>query len=104
MTRTRYMTLSESDQINKSGNKYPDLMSFPIDRFQYTDTEKEYILSETDLDRFYMVCYRYYGVPYYDDIVLWLNNIDSIHDVEPGRTVRLPSRRDLDRFMVKNLK
>lgn len=104
MKRTRYMTIKESNQINKNGNKYPDIMSFPIESFKFTDTEKEYILSETDIDRFYMVCYKYYGIPYYDDIVLWLNNIDSIHNVSPGRKILLPSKRDLDRFVIKNLK
>ena len=104
MARTRYDTIKPSSQINLKGNQYPDLMSFPIDKFKFTEISKEYILTEPDIDRFYLVCYREYGVSYFDDIILWLNNIDTIHDVTPGTSIQLPAKKDLDRFIIRNLK
>jgi len=99
--RNRYQLLKESSQTNSKGNPYPDIMSFPIEKFSYTGTTREYYLTQTDIDRIDILCYREYGVTYYDDIILWLNNIDSLHNVAPGTKISLPSKKDLDRFMIK---
>lgn len=102
--RSRYKTLKESTQTNSKGNPYPDVMSFPIEKFTFTGTGKEYYLTQTDIDRIDLLCYREYGVSYYDDMVLWLNDIDSLHNIVAGTKILLPPKRDLDRFMIKNMR
>jgi len=102
--RNRYEVMKESDQVNTDGNKYPDVMTFPIEKFLYTNTAKKYILRRFDLDRFDLLCIREYGVAYYDDIILWLNNIDNLKNAVPGQEILLPSKRDLDRFFSKYLR
>lgn len=104
MARTRYEIMKASNQTNSDGNNYPDVMTFPIEKFVFTDPGKNHILTRSDLDRFDILCIREYGVSYYDDIVLWLNNIDNLKNVTPGNTIFLPTKRDLDRFFTKNLR
>lgn len=99
--RSKYKTIKPSTQINSKGNPYPDMMSFPIEKFSFTGTSKEYFLTQTDIDRIDLLMFREYGSTYYDDLVLWLNDIDSLKNVSPGLKITLPSKRDLDRFIVK---
>lgn len=101
--KSRYQLMKPSNEKNSMGNEYPDVMTFPIEKFKFVDKPREHIITEPERDRFYFVCYREYGVAYYDDIVLWLNNIDSLHNIEPGLTVLLPSKRDMDKFFIRNM-
>ena len=104
MIRNRYSILKESIQINNEGITYPDIMTFPIKNFKFFYIPREYTVTEPDIDRFYMICYKAYGVAFYDDIVLWLNNIASPKDLNPGDTILIPDKRDLDRFFITYLK
>lgn len=101
MARTRYLTMTESSVTNSQGVAYPDILSFPIDKFKYTEEPYEYVLTQSDIDRFDYLMYRFYNTAYYDDMVLWLNNIASLHDLEPGDTINLPSKTDLENFFIK---
>jgi len=104
MARSRYDLLKESIQTNDEGITYPDIMSFPINKYKPRFASREYGVTEPDIDRFYIVCYKTYGVSFYDDLVLWLNNIDTVHNIKPGDTIFLPDKRDLDRFYIQYLK
>jgi hypothetical protein len=99
----RYATIKESTQVTDKGENYPDLMSFPIEKFSFSGNGKEVVLTQSDLDRFDLTCARQYGSSIYGDLVLWLNNISSIHYITAGETIVFPSLRDLEKFMIKNL-
>ncbi len=100
--RTRYDIIEESSQVNLDGENYPDILTFPIDRFQIVDSLKKVVITQKYKERFYLICYDYYGVSYYDDIVLWLNGISSWDVLEVGELLYLPSKKDLERFFIDN--
>jgi len=100
---TKYVTLKESTIYNDTnGNVYPDIFSFPIDKFIYTETAEKYALTSRDIYRFDLLVYNYYSDSNYDDVILWLNNINHIEDVTPGTIINLPSRKDVINFYRDN--
>jgi len=100
--KSRYITMKESSETNSKGEKYPDVLTFPIEKFKFNDPLKEVMITQTYKERFYLLCHEAYGSSQYDDIVLWLNGISSVHILTPGETIFLPSKRDLDKFLINN--
>jgi len=99
----KYTTLKDSLIYKDSfGNSFPDIFSFPIESFKYTEITQKYIINSRDIYRFDLLMYNYYGDSSYDDLVLWLNNIELISEMNPGDTLELPSKRDLDNFYRDN--
>lgn len=105
MATSKYITISESENhIDSTGLKYPDIFSFPIINFEFNDIPQKYILTQQDVYRFDLLMYSYYGNANYDDLVLFINNIEHISLIDPGFTIYLPSKRDLDLFYQENYK
>lgn len=100
--RSRYMVISSSHQTNEKGERYPDVLSFPMRRFVFRDEVESVEIDQRLKQRFYLLCFEKYGTVEFDDIVLWLNGIDSIHNVKLGTTIYLPSKRDIEKFIMKN--
>lgn len=100
--KTRYITMKKSKVKNFKGQSYPDVLSFPIKKFKFSDPLKEVVITQRYKERFYLICYDTYGVAEYDDIILWLNGISSTYLLKPGETILLPSKRDLDKFLIEN--
>lgn len=100
--KSRYVVMKESKVTNNKGENYPDIVSFPIKNFKFNDPLKEVMITQTYKERFYLLCYEAYGTTEYDDIILWLNGISTIHNVVPGETILLPSKRDLKKFLIEN--
>ena len=44
---------------------------------------------------------EYYGNPNFDDIVLWLSDVDFIYETEIGTEIELPKRQDIEKFYVQ---
>ncbi len=101
--KSKYRTISESEIYSDNfGNKYPDIFSFPIEKFEYTDPVQSYSLGIRDIYRFDLLIYSYYDTSDYTDIILWLNNIEHISDVETGTNISLPSKKDIENFYKEN--
>lgn len=100
--KSRYdLYSSSSTETDEFGNPQPDIMFFPIDEFQYTIRPKEITITQMYLRRIDLLMFDQYGVTHYDDIVLWLNDIPSIYDLQPGDKFILPAKQDLDRFYTR---
>ena len=102
MARNRYLAMSPSEIVNPQGISYPDTLSMPIDKFVYSEKPLEYTLTQSDLDRIDLLMYRMYRSAAYDDIILWVNNIDTLHNLNPGDTLLLPAKKDLETFFIKH--
>ncbi len=102
--KTRYQTISKSNQINQKGEYYPDILSFQIKRIILNENIQEVEVNQRYKERFSLLCYDYYGTNYYDDLILWINGIDTVHNLEIGRIIYVPDKRDLDKFLIKNRK
>jgi len=79
--KTKYMLMSESNITDNFGNKYPDLATFKINDFVPKSRGIDYQLTEYDCLQFFNLIYEFYsGFNFYDDITLWLNEIEWISD------------------------
>lgn len=102
---TKYLTISPSEDYSDNlGNPFPNIFTFEIEKFKMNSNPLKYILNSIDIYRFDLLILNYYGSSYYDDVVLWINNIEHIADVAPGTEILLPSKKDLDDFYRKNYK
>ena len=99
--RSRYRLMNESEEKDTDGEARPDILSFPIQNFNYTSAPLPFNLSESNIRRMDLTMYKYYGFADLDDLILQLSNIDSLNEVEAGTEVRLPSRIDLENFYFK---
>lgn len=102
MEKTRYEVMEPSHVTTPLGYRYPDVLSFPMRKFKMIDDPIEVEVTQMTKERFYMECYKLYGVPYYDDIVLWVNGVSTVHSLELGDKLYFPSKKDIDRFLVKH--
>lgn len=96
-----FLTIKDSAVTDTYGNFYPDIMTFPILKFEYIDTPLKIVISSMDIERFDLFIYRYYSTSDYTDIVLWLNNYGTVHDLVPGIELSLPSTSDINKFYTK---
>lgn len=103
MDRHIWLTMEDNENVTdgQTGNYWPDVFTFPINRFIYTKTPEVITLDENQIDRLDLLMYDYYGVAYYDDIVLWLNNVEYKHELESGQKFLMPDKTDLERFFLR---
>lgn len=92
--------MNNSDQKNESDQNYPDIMTFPIERFRYTIIPSEITVNEFVRTKFPIYLFSVYGTVDYDDLVLWLNN-KTKPDLVVGEKLLIPDKRDLDNFYLK---
>ena len=64
---------------------------------------KHYI-TYTEIYKFYLIPYNYYGTTDYSDIILLLNNIEIEFDIYPGAEIRIPKLDELKKFILNNQK
>lgn len=104
--KSKYLLMKDSSQSDEFGNKYPDLTTFPINEFTPQTKAIDYELSSNDCYRFFDLINSYYGsFDFYDDITLWLNDIEYISKEEDNfeKYIRLFQKKDLDRWFLSNV-
>ncbi len=99
-----YITIKDSPtEIDAYGNSYPDVMTFPVNKFIYHEIPLSIKLTKIDIERIDLLSYAYYETSDYTDILLWLNNIASVHDLEVGQDFIIPEANDISRFYLENI-
>lgn len=101
--RSKYLIIEDSDISDAYGNLYPDVMTFPINKFVYSEIPVKVAITSVDIARFDLFCYRYYGTCDYTDLLLWLNNKSTVHELETGEELTLPTANDINKFYITNL-
>lgn len=99
--KTRYDAMKRGTVKNEKGLYYPDVLTFPKDKLVRNYPTKTKEITQQMKDRFYLACNKQYGRSEYDDIVLWLNGIESVHEVSIGTEIEFPDMRDINRFFSK---
>lgn len=84
-----------------TGEHYYDPLTFPIESFSFNYPSVKYPLTSKDINRIDIAMSEYYGTPNFDDIVLWLSDIEFIYDAEVGTEIELPKRQDIEKFYVQ---
>jgi len=100
--KSRYSLMKPSSVVFDSlGNAYPDVCTYPINKFIYSDIPLRVILTSGDIERFDFFCNSKYGTSDYTDLLLRLNNIPSIHDLTVGQEFILPTITDINAIFLK---
>jgi hypothetical protein len=99
--KSRYSLMSASEQANTLGQLYPDIMTYPINKFLYTEDPYKVILTTAYIQRFYLVSYAYYDTSDYTDFLLFFNNYSSFHELEEGDEILVPTKNDVNSFFLK---
>jgi hypothetical protein len=97
---SRYDLMSESSSTDSYDNQsYPDILSFSYQNFNFT--EPPIIFQPTDQlqQKPYVITNSYYGQPYYEDIVLDINNVPHIGMIFNYNQIKFPSSNDLMSFI-----
>jgi hypothetical protein len=99
MPRTKYLVIKNSTvNADSLGNFYPDVLTFPVSKFIYNDVPAQVTLTQGDIARFDIFIYTYYGISDYQDLILSLNGIPSVHELYVGQILKLPSTNDINIF------
>lgn len=99
----KYLTMNKSKIYqDEFGNYYPDIFSFKIEKFLFSKATQKYVLTTEDIKRFDLLIQGYYGSADFEDLVLWLNEINLIEDKNPGDIIFLPSQYDLENYYREN--
>lgn len=104
--KSKYSLMLDSEVTDTYGSNYPDLTTFGINNFSVTTRGTDRKLSYNDCLRFFDVTKEVYGVyNFYDDITLWLNDIEYISDTDTNfeRDIKLYSKEDINTWFLKEL-
>ena len=107
MSKSKYDLMGISEITDYNGDNYPDLATFELDNLIYYTKPSSYILTYNDTQRFFDCIYNLYGdFDFYDDILLWVNDILNIVDDEKyfNATIKLPSKVDIDSWYLNYFK
>lgn len=104
--KTKYELMGISDYKDDDGNNFPDLATFELDKLVYSTKPSSYTLNYNDTQRFFDCVYSLYGeFDFYEDILLWMNDIlDIIDEKYFDKTISLPSKNDMDDWYLKYFK
>lgn len=103
--KNKYQLMRNSEFTDSDGNNYPDLSTFPLETLVINTKPLNYSLTENDCLRFFDLIYKYYGnFDFYDDMVLWLSDIEDITlESNFERKINLISKKDLDSWYLSSL-
>lgn len=101
--RTFFDLMNFSTEVNDKQQNFPDVLSTGWIDFETSLPLSEYYIEDQDIDHFDKLCYNIYGVPYYDDIILWFNHTYR-HDLVPGQVIYFPNIVDINNYYNKNKK
>lgn len=103
--KNKYLLMQDSQTTDELGNSFPDLATFPIEKFINNLKPAFYTLSYNDTQRFFdLINGVYQNFDFYDDITLWLNDIDYISKTSENfdKKISFYKKSDLDQFFFDN--
>ena len=99
--RTIWQTMKDNESTTDGNGVYwPDVITFPINKFIWTSTPEVITLTQNYIDRFDIFMYEYYNVAEYDDLILFLNNIKYKGDLVAGDKLLMPKKEDIEDFFL----
>jgi len=104
-TKTKYNLMLPSTEVaDENGNFYPDVATFNINYFIPQNKPLDYQLKFNDLYRFDLFINSFYAnFDFYDDIILWLNNIPYLTASGLEQNIKLYVKGDLDSYYSANV-
>jgi hypothetical protein len=99
--------MSNSETIDANGDFYPDLTTFPIDTFKNSVRPVTHELNENECLRFFDLVYNYYtSFEFFDDFLLWINDIEYISDINEnyGKKILIYTPVDINKWFFENIR
>jgi hypothetical protein len=91
-----------SSQRDSKDRFFPDVMTLPTHKFQFSEPPTERDLTQQDKKRFDLRMFKEYELTELDDIVRFINRKPLIEDVAVGERMLFPSKTNLERFYNEN--
>lgn len=105
--KSKYTMMKDSDTVtDENGQKYPDLTTLGINNFIVNNKPIDHQLNYNDCLRFFDLTNSLYGsYDFYDDVTLWLNDIEYISDTDTNfeKYIKLFTKTDLDAWFIQEL-
>lgn len=105
--KTKYEMMQPSEITDFFGKNYPDLATFQIGNFETTIKPMDYKLAQIDTERFYDTIYSFYGTfAFFDDIILWLNDVDWISNSDENfqKTIKIYATTDINNWYFNGVR
>lgn len=100
----RYQLMDDTSNLDEVGlDTYPDPIVFfqKMELFNQSEPPLQYEVNQMFLQRPYLITNALYGKPYYEDIVMMLNDVPYITTIKEGDTLYFPVSGDLNSFLTK---
>ena len=101
--KSRYDLMQVSEQKDETGLNYPDVLTLPLDQLEFKSPLTRVKINQSYRNRFYMLCYDYWGICYYDDILLYMNGVSSEDILQINEEILVPSKADMDSYYSTHL-
>jgi hypothetical protein len=105
--KSKYQLMIDGSVADENGNYYPDLTTFPINSFDNKIRPIIHELNENEVYRFFDVAYNYYrNFDFYDDFILWINDIEYISDVTENyaKKILIYDPTDINTWYFENIR
>lgn len=96
--KSRYDFMEASKVCDTDGQPYPDVLTTNYSDFSLTKIPPKHIVNIGNIKRFWKYMYDTYGIAYYDDILLNMNQIGYIGELEPGYRIYEFDLNDIENF------
>ena len=107
MAKSKYDVMSPSDTVtDNNGSFYPDISTFPINKFSPSVKYLNYSLTYGDIYRFDQLINGLFGsFDFYDDFSLWISDVAFLSlDSNFEAPMKFYTKSDIDNWYSKNLK
>lgn len=102
--KSRYDYMEPSTVLDTDGDSYPDCLTTSYANVKITEVPTFSKISQGDIQKFWVYMNKYYGSPYYDDLLLNFNMVPYIGYMSPGYIMMNPSLSDLVGFNTNKVK
>lgn len=99
--KSRYGLMERSNTKAQDETFYPDVCTFPIQKFKLTSNPKEYAVTSIEVQRPDLIVWFNYDLNEFDDILLWLNGISDVRNMIAGDIILIPTRTDMEDFYLR---
>lgn len=96
--RSRYDYMDESKVADIDKEVYPDPLSITYNDIQFSQMPTSKLVTEGDINKFWLYMYKNYNMCELDDVLLNINGIPYIGTLEPGDLIFNINARDLEKF------
>lgn len=101
--KSRYDYMEESQVTDNDKERFPDPLSVTYNDIQFSQLPTTAILTEGDINKFWLYMHRNYSMVEMDDVLLNINGIPYIGTLNPGDIFFNVNAKDLSKFAEQKI-